>query len=462
MTAKLREGFTTGSAATGAALAALHLLMTGRAPSHVDVPLPPFSFPPVPSPAPNSDGHLAATDGTAASTVVGNGFAGEGIPIPRGMLRLEVAACDHGPAPELASCPEFAALFTQKTPSAQTAHSANASICPSGQNSTQGSLGVAHASIRKDGGDDPDATSGALITVTVVENFPVAEQPAISHTIEEADDAPGLALPFTVSIEGGPGVGRVTLPGLPVPVGEAAVNPTPRQQITLALRCAALQLGERPGLSLRVIISVPEGERLARQTFNPRLGIVGGISILGTQGTVRPYSHQAWKATIEQGLAVALATGCRDMGLTTGRRSERLLMDKYPQMPQRSFIQVADFAAFSLKAAGAMPFENLIWGCFFGKLVKLAQGHAYTHARHADLDMEDLARLCRQCSAACADEVRNCVTAAHALELLLQDKAGNDVIALTGEKAAAVAANFAGRHVRLHLFHTDGRELLAL
>ena len=228
------------------------------------------------------------------------------------------------------------------------------------------------------------------------------------------------------------------------------------------MRHGALVFGTGPCPPLRVIVSVPEGERLARQTFNPRLGIVGGISILGTQGTVRPYSHQAWKATIEQGLAVAAATGCRDMGLTTGRRSERLLMDKYPQMPQRSFIQVADFAAFSLKAAGAMPFDNLIWGCFFGKLVKLAQGHAYTHARHAELDMEDLAHLCRQCGASCADQVRHCITAAHALELLLQDKAGNDVIALAGEKAAAVAANFAGRHVRLHLFHTDGRELLAL
>lgn len=461
MTAKLREGFTTGSAATGAALAALHLLRTGHAPSHVDVPLPPFSFSPSPTPGVPDTAVHDTTGSATAGNFAGSGFAGEEIPVPRGLLRLEVAACYHGPAPELASCPEFAALFAQKTPSAHAAPPAAAIARSSRRNSTGNGLRVAHASIRKDGGDDPDATSGALITVTVVENFPVAEQPAIGHTTA-AGRAPGLAHPFTVSIEGGPGVGRVTLPGLPVPVGEAAVNPTPRQQITIALHRAAFQLGEQPCLPLRVIISVPEGERLARQTFNPRLGIVGGISILGTQGTVRPYSHQAWKATIEQGLAVALATGCRDMGLTTGRRSERLLMDKYPQMPQRSFIQVADFAAFSLKAAGAMPFENLVWGCFFGKLVKLAQGHAYTHARHADLDMEDLARLCRQCGAACANEVRNCVTAAHALELLLQDKAGNDVIALTCEKAAAVAANFAGRHVRLHLFHTDGRELLAL
>lgn len=449
MTARLREGFTTGSAATGAALAALHLLRTGGAPSHVDVPLPPFSSGPS-SPAAPSGLRDVAADGAAgavADAADNEPPENRDLPRPRGWLRLEVAACDRGPAPELAACPEFAPLFAQEDSCAQSSGEERNAV-----------LRVAHASIRKDGGDDPDATSGALITATVVENTAMPAQTGVTHAASEAD----AAEPPVVCIEGGPGVGRVTLPGLPIPVGEAAVNPTPRQQIAFAMRHGALVFGTGPCPPLRVIVSVPEGERLARQTFNPRLGIVGGISILGTQGTVRPYSHQAWKATIEQGLAVAAATGCRDMGLTTGRRSERLLMDKYPHMPQRSFIQVADFAAFSLKAAGAMPFDTLIWGCFFGKLVKLAQGHAYTHARHADLDMEDLARLCRQCGASCADQVRHCVTAAHALELLLLDKAGNDVIALVGEKAAAVAANFAGRHVRLHLFHTDGRELLAL
>lgn len=455
MAARLREGFTTGSAATGAALAALHLLRAGCAPGHVDVPLPPFSSGSSTPSGPRDVAADVAADAAADAAVDAvatdgaNDAASErgDFPTPRGWLRLEVAVCGHGPAPELAAWPEFAPLFAEGG-SCGHAVGAGHSAHPR----------VAHASIRKDGGDDPDATSGALITATVVENFAMAGHTGVANAATGTDAAHSPA----VSIEGGPGVGRVTLPGLPVPVGEAAVNPTPRQQIAFAMRHGALVFGAGPCPPLRVIVSVPEGERLARQTFNPRLGIVGGISILGTQGTVRPYSHQAWKATIEQGLAVAAATGCRDMGLTTGRRSERLLMDKYPHMPQRSFIQVADFAAFSLKAAGGMPFDNLIWGCFFGKLVKLAQGHAYTHARHAELDMEDLARLCRQCGASCADQVRHCVTAAHALELLLQDKAGNDVIALTGQKAASVAANFAGRHVRLHLFHTDGRELLAL
>ena len=207
---------------------------------------------------------------------------------------------------------------------------------------------------------------------------------------------------------------------------------------------------------------MPRGADIARHTFNPRLGIVGGISILGTQGTVRPYSHAAWRATIEQGLRVALATGCRTVCLSTGRRSEKLLMARYPDLAPQCFVQAADFAEFSLREAGSLPFERLVWGCFFGKLAKLAQGHAYTHARDADLDMAALAELCRKAGAACAPAVAACVTAAHALELLLADPAGADALAVVARLAAQTARNFAGRPVALHLFHTDGRELLAL
>ena len=517
MAAKLREGFTTGSAATGAALAALHLLCSGHAPDHVDVPLPPFETQPAAgrtdSAAPDTDAaqsagapaNMAASplaDGqdavknaaekaSAHRSVEDNARGPCGATQnlhPRGWLRLAVAVCDYGPAPELAALAEFSDGLTPD--SAETC----AARVP---------LRLAHASIRKDGGDDPDATSGALITATVIMEAPVLAaqaapapagiahspacpvpmQPACPFSARNADQARMTQMPRTaptdvsvpggsisgvstsadvcIHIDGGPGVGRVTLPGLPVAVGEAAINPVPRQQIAFALR-HALAAALPPCPLLRVIISVPEGQRLSRQTFNPRLGIVGGISILGTQGTVRPFSHKAWKATIQQGLAVAAATGCRSIALTTGRRSERLLMERYPEMPQQCFIQVADFAGFSLQAAGAGNFDSLVWGCFFGKLVKLAQGHAYTHARHANLDMADLARVCEQYGARCAAQVKNCITAAHALELLLQDRAGTDVIRQVAAKAAAVAANFAGRPVRLHLFHTDGRELLAL
>ena len=402
MPTKLREGFTTGSAATGAALAALQLLCHGCAPDTVRVPLPPFASP--------QQG--------------GNGVQ----PEPRGWLVLPVANCDSGPAPELAA--RWAANnFEHCDPP------------------PQGIIRSAHASIIKDGGDDPDATSGARITATVVESI-------LPQNREE------VAEPGNIIIKGGPGVGRVTLPGLPVPVGQAAINPVPRQQISLALQ--AQKYASADSTRLTVFVSVPLGSELAQKTFNPRLGIEGGISILGTQGTVRPFSHAAWKATIEQGLTVAAATGCRTLCLTTGRRSERLLMERYPQLPERCFVQVADFAQFSLNAAGAMNFERIVWGCFFGKLVKLAQGHTYTHAKDSTLDMQALAQLAQAAKARCASEVARCITAAHALELLLADAAGPRVIEQVARIAMQTAQNFSGQAVSLHLFHTDGRELLAL
>ena len=408
MTTKLREGFTTGSAATGAALAALHLLRQGCAPATVRVPLPPF-----------------------ASTQQGDNG---GQPEPRGWLTLPIAACESGPAPELDAC-WAANNFTHCDPP------------------PQGIIRSAHASIIKDGGDDPDATSGARISATVVEST----TPHDSAEVAESGN---------IIIKGGPGVGRVTLPGLPVPVGQAAINPVPRQQIGLALRAQEYAQAHDPAhdgsTRLTVYVSVPQGLVLAHKTFNPRLGIEGGISILGTQGTVRPYSHAAWKATIEQGLAVAAATGCRTLCLTTGRRSERLLMERYPELPERCFVQVADFAQFSLHAAGAMNFERIVWGCFFGKLVKLAQGHAYTHAKDSTLDMQNLAQQASAAKATCASEIARCITAAHALELLLADTDGARVLELVGQQAMQTAKNFAGQAVSLHLFHTDGRELLAL
>ena len=405
---KLREGFTTGSAATGAALAALQLLRHGCAPDTVRVPLPPFAN------APQA------------------GLCG--LPAPRGWLELPVAHCLPGPAPELTA-----------------AWAANNFACCDPP--PQGMVRSAHASIIKDGGDDPDATSGACITATVVESPAPCDRAAVAE-------------PANIIIMGGPGVGRITLPGLPVPVGQAAINPVPRQQISLALRAQEYDQASNPARAaqtvLTVFVSVPQGLELAQKTFNPRLGIEGGISILGTQGTVRPYSHAAWKATIEQGLAVAAATGCRTICLTTGRRSERLLMERYPHLPERCFVQVADFAQFSLHAAGALDFDHIVWGCFFGKLVKLAQGHAYTHAKDSTLDMQALAQQSRRASAACADEVARCITAAHALELLLADAAGPHVLNLVAQQAVQTARTFAGQAVGLHLFHTDGRELLAL
>lgn len=400
LTSSLREGFTTGTAAAAASAAALRLLLESHVPAEIDVPLPPFE--------PYSD-----TKGREYPSLV----------YARRHLCLSPLACDYGPAPELDS-----------------------SIL---QTLSASSLLAAHASVCKDGGDDPDVTSGALITASVF----LRSRPALPFYD-----------PDFIHLEGGPGVGRVTLPGLPVAVGMAAINPVPQMQIRAALLQEILRAERHARICppLLVVISVKDGAAIARHTFNPRLGIVGGISILGTQGTVRPFSHAAWQATIQQGLNVALATGCQTICLSTGRRSERLLMARYPELQQQSFVQAADFVRFSLQAAGTLPFTNLVWGCFFGKLVKLAQGHGHTHAHACTLDMIELAHICRIHDARCAAAIADCVTAAHALEYILADKACQHVLTTLGQRAVHVAQTFAGRTVRLHLFHTDGRELMTI
>lgn len=397
--ALLREGFTTGTAATAAAMAAatvaLESCVAGNdaaSVSAVDAPLPPFTDSPY--------GEMPA------------GFLS--VPVERVWL---------------------------------DEHNSRANITK------------AIACVVKDGGDDPDATHGARIVV----HMTLKDAPAAPPAPQAPTDLP---TPPVILIEGGEGVGRVTLPGLPVPVGEVAINPVPRQQIAHGLRLVAARYGSTR--AMRVTIHVPEGAALARHTFNPRLGIVGGISILGTQGTVKPYSHEAWKATIRQGLEVAEATGCATLCLSTGRRSEKLLLALYPHLPVQAAVQVADFAEFSLHEAGRRPFTELVWGCFFGKLVKLAQGHGYTHARSAELNFDLLAHWCAEAdtSMECAKAIQHCVTANHALELLMthegEDKTRH-VVHSIALKAADVARRFVDCPtctVRIHVFHLNGKELV--
>lgn len=387
--APLREGFTTGSAATAAVVAALRHLLRGEQPDSVRI-LPP----------PRAE--------------------------LRTPLRVPVAFCASGPAPDVQ------ALMAR---------------CPAALPE-----GVAHACVIKDGGDDPDATHKADIRATVA----LLAAPVLPPDAILLD-----AAPLPLYLIGGPGIGRVTLPGLPVPVGQPAVNPAPREQLCAAVRelLPSLPLPSEAA-ALLLVLSAPEGRAIAAHTFNPRLGIVDGISILGTQGTVRPFSHTAWQASIAQGIAVAEATACPGLGMSTGRRSEKLLMARYPGWPAQSFVQVADFAGFSLEQAGRSSLPLLVWGCFFGKAVKLAQGHASTHAKDAVLDMARLAALCAEQGVTGADALTSCVTAAHALELLLASgPAGVRAVAAVAGEAARTASRFAGRPVRVHIFADDGSEL---
>ncbi len=189
----------------------------------------------------------------------------------------------------------------------------------------------------KDGGDDPDVTHNTPIQCVV----------SMDTTSPVTD----------VVILGGKGVGRVTRSGLPVPVGQPAINP-----------------------------------RLAQKTLNPRLGIEGGISILGTRGTVKPFSNAAYVTTIKQCLHVARSLGLTSASFTTGGRSEGLLRNCLPTWPEEAFITVADFFAQAMHLAAKQGIKHVVWGVFPGKLVKQALGHANTHARHAAIDFSVLAR----------------------------------------------------------------------
>lgn len=302
------------------------------------------------------------------------------------------------------------------------------------------------AAVTKDGGDDPDATHGAVIR---------------ARTRWQQGE---------ITIRGGPGVGMVTRPGLPVPVGQSAINPVPRVQITQAVTEA---LEQRPPESDRadmsgvdVVISVDRGEDIARKTFNPRLGIVGGISILGTRGTVKPFSHWAYQATIRQTLDVMRACGVTRPALTTGGRSEACLRRVIPDLSETACAQVADFFFFAMREAGQRGFPAVLWGVFFGKLVKQAQGHRYTHAKGADLDLTILATWCRQCGFSEADcrHVAAANTARQVLDDMRRHPALPHLLALLTDKARHHAGIFArsqdlAMQVDYLLFDFDGQVL---
>ena len=236
----------------------------------------------------------------------------------------------------------------------------------------------------------------------------------------------------------------MTRPGLPVPVGESAINPVPRRQIKEAVLEGLTETGIRAAVS--VTVEVANGEEIAKKTLNPRLGIMGGISILGTRGTVKPFSNKAYRDTITMSLDVARAQGFNIIALTTGGRSERFLKEHQPDLPDVAFIQVADFFAFSIKEAVKKGFDRILYSCFFGKLVKMAQGHPYTHARTSRIDFDALASwgLSLGMGKEAADAVIKSNTAREALIYIREEACGKAIIRYIMKKALISARGFAG------------------
>ena len=237
---------------------------------------------------------------------------------------------------------------------------------------------TACASVVKDPSDDPDVTNGIEIIakVTFIPSTP------------EATGQGAAAMPL-VTIRGGTGVGLVTKPGLAVSVGEPAINPVPRSMI----REAVLEAWEkrvsvpRDIGGIEVTISVPEGEKIAEKTLNSRLGIQGGISILGTTGIVKPLSSEAWTATITASMSVARAMGLDKVVLSTGRTSEQAHMRRYA-FREEAYVMMGDYVQHALTESGALGFEGVHLCAQWAKLLKIAMAIPQTHVRHGAIDLE--------------------------------------------------------------------------
>lgn len=229
----------------------------------------------------------------------------------------------------------------------------------------------ATAGVVKDAGDDPDVTHGALVRATV-RALP-----------------PGAGVVFRA----GPGVGTVTRAGLPVPVGEPAINPVPRRMMRDHIAGVARRHGA--GGDVEIEIGVDDGEEIARSTWNPRLGIVGGLSVLGTTGVVVPYSCSAWIDSIRRGIDVARAAGRTHVAGCTGSTSERVVVAEYG-LPEEALLDMGDFAGAVLKYLRRHPVERLTIAGGFAKLSKLAAGHLDLHSSRSQVDKRLLADLARQ------------------------------------------------------------------
>jgi cobalt-precorrin-5B (C1)-methyltransferase len=259
----------------------------------------------------------------------------------------------------------------------------------------------ATAVVIKDAGDDPDVTHGASMTATV-------------------------SWASSTTLEAGVGVGTVTKPGLGLEVGGPAINPVPREMITQAI-------AEVTDRGLRVVISVPDGEKRARKTTNARLGILGGISILGTTGIVRPFSTESWRASVVQAVSVMAAQSLDTLVLCTGGRTEKGAMTLLPELPEVCFVEVGDFTGAALRQAVADGLTKVVFVGMVGKLTKLASGVLMTHYTKSKVPLDVLAAL----EPTTASLVLQANTARHAYEVW--ESAG--VLREAGDKLCAQVAD---------------------
>lgn len=251
----------------------------------------------------------------------------------------------------------------------------------------------ADATVIKDAGDDPDVTNGMQIKANV----------AVPFRFDDPTPAELGADDYTVIVCGGEGVGIVTLSGLGLEVGGPAINVTPRKMIENNVKACLQRLGisKQPN-PFAVTISVPGGEEIARRTFNPRLGIEGGISIIGTSGIVKPFSSEAFVDSIRKSMEVGRATGSPRIVLNSGAKSEKYVRGYYPELPAQAFIHYGNFIGDTIKIAADLEIKAVTLGIMIGKAVKLAEGNLDTHSKQVTMNKDFLREVAL--SAGCGGE----------------------------------------------------------
>ena len=250
--------------------------------------------------------------------------------------------------------------------------------------------GEGYAYCIKEAGDDPDVTNGLEIRASV--------EPAESF-----------------EIMGGKGVGQFTLPGFDYPPGEAAINKAPREMIRHNLE--PLNIDYSP---LTITISVPQGAEIALRTFNPRLGIEGGISIIGVSGIVKPFSEEAFIDSIRKCMTIAKASGSERVVINSGGKSERFVKSLYPNLPQQAFVEYGNYIGETLKMANELGFKYVTLGVMLGKAVKLADGHLDTHSRKTTMDKGFIAQLLKE--SGCDNDINNITLARELWAMIPSDK----------------------------------------
>ncbi len=291
--------------------------------------------------------------------------------------------------------------------------------------------GSATAAVLKDAGDDPDVTHGALVRATV--------------SLGSANSG--------VSFRAGPGVGTITRPGLPLPPGEPAINPVPRQMIRSAI--AEIAASKAAAGDVVVEISIPDGEALALRTLNGRLGIVGGLSILGTTGIVVPYSCAAWIDSIHRGIDVARAMGVQHVAGATGSTSEAAVQALH-RLPEVALLEMGDFVGGMLKYLRSHPVRRVTVAGGMAKMTKLAQGRLDLHSKRGEADYRAIAELARACGAseAAATLIANANTVAEAFAV--SDVPLGDAVAARAWEVAAMALRPANTELEVVVFDRAG------